>query len=221
MPESVLDVPAGQIGREVTVFALDGVEDLGVLVDVGRLPGGSGASRREEASSDVRDPERVERRRTSSSLPDAAASASGRRGSRRGRPRALRAVARCRRRAGGAARSSSVRRSAASRATAGSSSSRASRRSSTRSRPTSATKKPRFDLELDEPVPREPPQSLAHRAAGDPERLGELRLPEHGRRGRAAVDDHRADLVVGESDDRAHAERARRPGVLKPRWSDS
>ena len=63
-------------------------------------------------------------------------------------------------------------------------------------------------LELDEPVAGEPPQRLADGAAGDPERVGELSLPDPRARSDASVDDHRAELVVGETDDRAHAERA-------------
>ena len=62
-------------------------------------------------------------------------------------------------------------------------------------------------LEGDEPVAGEPTKRLAHRAARDPEGLGDLRLAHAGARSEPPVDDHRADLVVGEPDDRAHAER--------------
>ena len=63
-------------------------------------------------------------------------------------------------------------------------------------------------LELDEPVADEPAERLPDGAARDPERVGELCLPDPRAGGEAAVDDHRAQLVVGEADDRAHAERA-------------
>ena len=63
-------------------------------------------------------------------------------------------------------------------------------------------------LEGDEPVAGEPPQRLADRAARDPERVGELRLADPRAGGEPAVDDHRAQLVVGETDDRPHPERA-------------
>ena len=68
------------------------------------------------------------------------------------------------------------------------------------------------DLELDEAVAGEPAQRLAHRAARDPEPVGELALAEPRARRERARDDQRADLVVGEADDRADAQRRRRAG---------
>ena len=76
--------------------------------------------------------------------------------------------------------------------------------------PESATKKPAVDLELDEPVARQPPECLAHGAARDAEAVGELGLAEPRTGRERAADDQRADLVVGEPDDGAHAERAGR-----------
>ena len=64
------------------------------------------------------------------------------------------------------------------------------------------------DLEVDEAVAREPPQRLAHRAARDAERVRELGLADPRPGPERAVDDHRAELVVGEPDDGADAERA-------------
>ena len=62
-------------------------------------------------------------------------------------------------------------------------------------------------LELDEPVADESAERLPHGAAGDAERVRQLCLPDPRTGGEAPVHDHRAQLVVGQPDDGAHAKR--------------
>ena len=93
-------------------------------------------------------------------------------------------------------------------AISGSSARRASSRWRTSSRPDLGDEEAAVDLEVDEAVAREAPQGLPHRAARDPEPVGQLALTEARARRERARDDQGADLVVGEPDDRADAERA-------------
>ena len=64
-------------------------------------------------------------------------------------------------------------------------------------------------LELDESVADESAERLPHGAAGDAERVRQLCLPDPRARGESPVHDPRAQLVVRQPDDGAHAKRPR------------
>ena len=100
----------------------------------------------------------------------------------------------------------------ASLATPGSSTSRASSRSRTSSSPTSATKNPRLTSNSTSPSPasRRSASRTEPREMPNGRRVA-LAEPRAGRE--RAGDDQRADLVVGEADDRADAERACAAGL--------
>ena len=165
---------------------------------------------REEPPADVGDPEPVEELREARLLPRRCRDArSERRGSRRAPRRRSCADASASIDSRISSRSASVqRRSAASRAISGSSASRASSRCAHVVEPDIGDEEAAVDLEVDEAVAREPAERLAHRAARDAERCRRARPGARREPGaRRARDDQRADLVVGEADDRADPQR--------------